>query len=96
MGIIRSAGVGAKKWTWWGRLVAVAEIALIAKRHLDRLGPGEIAELRGLLVKSKGRPGNLNARERKRVQDLVRKLEPGAFAKDAAGSFSPFGGKRKA
>lgn len=94
MGIIRAAGTGAKKWTWWGRIVAAAEIALIAKRHLDRLGPGEIGELRSLLLKSKGRPGNLSDRERKRVQDLVRKLEPGVFAKDAAVSFSPFG-KRK-
>jgi hypothetical protein len=94
MGIIGAAGAGAKKWTWWGRAVAVAEIALIAKRHLDRLGPGEIGELRGLLVKSKGRPGNLTTREKQRVGDLVSKLEPGAFAKDAAGSFAPFG-KRK-
>jgi hypothetical protein len=94
MGIIRTAGAGAKKWTWWGRIVAAAEIALIAKRHLDRLGPGEVSELRSLLVKSKGRPGNLSQRERSRVQDLVRKLEPAGFAKDAAGSFSPFG-KRK-
>ena len=94
MGIIRAAGAGAKKWTWWGRLVAIAEVALIAKRHLDRLGPGEIGELRELLVKSKGKPNNLSARERKRVQELVKKLEPGAFAKDASSTFIPFG-KRK-
>ena len=94
MGIIRTAGAGAKKWTWWGRLVALAEVALIAKRHLDRLGPGEVGELRGLLVKSKGRPNNLSARERRRLQDLVKKLEPGAFAKDASATFIPFA-KRK-
>ena len=42
-----------------------------------------VAEL-ALLVKSKGRPGNLTKAERSRVYELVRKLEPGAFAKSAS------------
>ncbi len=95
MGIVSAAAGGAKKWTWWGRVIAVAEVALVAKRHIDLLGPGEIGELRRLLVKSKGRPGNLTARELNRIQELVRKLEPGAFAKDASATFVPLG-KRKA
>jgi hypothetical protein len=73
----------------------VAELALVAKRHLDKLGPGEAGELRGLLVKSKGRPGNLSPRERSRIKELVSKLEPGAFAKSAAQTSAPFG-RRKA
>jgi hypothetical protein len=94
MGIVRTAVGGAKKWSWWGRLVAAAEVALVAKRHLDLLGPGEVGELRSLLVKSKGRPDNLTARERKRTQELVAKLQPGLFARNATATFIPFG-KRK-
>jgi len=84
MGIIGSAG----RWSVWGRIMVVAEVALIAKRHLDNLGPGEVGELRALLVKSRGRPGNLSASERARIKQLVVKLEPGAFARSAAGSAS--------
>ena len=69
----------------------VAEVALLAKRHLDKLGPGEATELRELLVKSKGRPGNLSSRERSRIKALVTKLEPGLFAKSAA---MPFRGRK--
>ena len=94
MGIIRTAAGGAKKWTWWGRVVAAAEVALVAKRHLDLLGPGEVGELRRLLVKSKGRPDNLTSRERKRIQELVQKLQPGLFARNATATFVPFA-KRK-
>jgi hypothetical protein len=90
MGIMSAAGRGAGKWSIWGRIIAIAELALVAKRHLDKLGPGEVGELRRLLVKSKGRPGNLTPRERARIQELATKLEPGAFAKDAASSFVPF------
>jgi hypothetical protein len=95
MGILRTAAGGAKKWTWWGRVVAAAEVALVAKRHLDLLAPGEVGELRRLLVKSKGRPDNLTARERKRIQELVKKLQPGMFAKDATARFVPFAGRKK-
>lgn len=86
MGLVTSVGKGASKWTLWGRVMVVAELALIAKRHLDKLGPGEAGELRALLVKSKGKPGNLTARERSRIKELVSKLEPGAFAKSAVTS----------
>jgi hypothetical protein len=82
----------ASRWSLWGRILLVGEVALLAKRHLDKLGPGEAAELRNLLVKSKGRPGNLSSRERSRIKALVTKLEPGAFAKSAATS-APFRGR---
>ena len=79
MGLLSTAG----KWSVWGRIMLVAEVALLAKRHLDKLGPGEATELRELLVKSKGRPGNLSSRDRSRIRALVTKLEPGLFAKSA-------------
>jgi len=89
MGLVSTIGRGAGKWSLWGRIMVVAEVALIAKRHLDKLEPGETGELRDLLVKSKGRPGNLSSRERGRIKELVTKLEPAAFAKSAASSSAP-------
>jgi len=91
MGLIGTAG----KWSVWGRIVIVAELALVAKRHLDMLGPGEAGELRELLVKSHGRPGNLSAVERSRVKELVVKLEPAAFAKSAAATSVPRVGRKR-
>ncbi|HET6830437.1 MAG TPA: hypothetical protein VFH44_03705 [Solirubrobacterales bacterium] len=79
MGLVRTAS----RWSVWGRIMLVAEVGLIAKRHLDNLAPGEAGELRRLLVKSKGLPQNLTARERSRIKELATKLEPGAFAKTA-------------
>ncbi len=84
MGLVSTAS----RWSIWGRILLVAEVALLAKHHLDNLGPGEAGELRRLLVKSKGRPGNLSAGERSRIRELAVKLEPGAFAKSAAATSS--------
>ena len=78
MGLLSTAG----KRSVWGRIMLVAEVALIAKRHLDKLGPGEASELRELLVKSKGRPGNLSSRERRGSRSWSRKLEPGAVREE--------------
>ncbi len=89
MSVLGSAGRSAGKVSPWVRAIAIAEITLVVKQHLDRLGPGEGAELRGLLVKSKGRPGNLTEVERARVYELVRKLEPAAFARSAAARAMP-------
>lgn len=94
MGLVSTVSKGASKWSLWGRIILVAQVALIAKRHLEKLGPGEVGELRDLLVKSKGNPGNLNSRERTRIKDLVTKLEPGAFARSAATTSKPFGNGR--
>lgn len=91
MGLISTAS----RWSVWGRIMLVAEVALIAKRHLDKLGPGEVGELRNLFVKSKGRPGNLTAAERSRIRELVTKLEPGVFAKSAAATSVPLARKKR-
>lgn len=84
MSLIGTATRTAGRFSPWARAIAIAEVALIAKRHLDHLDPGEGTELRRLVVKSKGRPTNLTAKERSRLFELVKKLEPGAFAKTAA------------
>lgn len=90
MSLVGSAG----KLGPWARALAIAEIALVVKHHLDRLDPGEGTELRQLIVKSHGRPGNLTSAERSRVYELVRKLEPGAFARTAATKAVPLRRKR--
>ena len=84
----------AARFTPWARAIAAAELALIFKRHIDKLGPGELGELRRLLAKSKGKPSNLTKAEKSRLGTLVRKLEPGAFAKTAAVSASPLRRKK--
>ncbi len=94
MSLLGTAGRTAGRVSPWVRAVALAEIALVVKHHLDRLGPGEGAELRDLIVKSKGRPGNLTAAERSRVYALVRKLEPAAFARTAATRAMPLRRRR--
>ena len=94
MSVIGSAGRTAGKLGPWARALAIAEIALVVKHHLDRLGPGEGAELRDLIVKSRGRPGNLTQLERARVYELVRKLEPAAFARSAATRAMPLRRRR--
>ncbi len=94
MSLLGSAGRTAGRVSPWVRAVAIAEIALVVKHHLDRLGPGEGTELRLLIVKSKGRPGNLTAAERSRVYELVRKLEPAALVRSAATQAVPLRRRR--
>lgn len=84
------AGRTAMRWTIWGRILVAAEVALTLKRHLDLLDASEKSELRDLVGKSKGRPNNLSARERKRLQALVTKLEPQALAKQSAVAAMPW------
>ena len=72
----------------WLRVLAVAQIALLVRRHLQMLEADERSSLAKLVAKSKGRPGaNLSADEREEMLRLVRKLEPGQFGRAAAGSF---------
>lgn len=84
MGVLSMAGKTAMRWTVWGRLLLAAEVALTLKRHLDHLEPQEKTELRRIVTKSKGRPSNLTKRERKRLSELVEKIEPAELAKTTA------------
>jgi hypothetical protein len=80
-------GVAARtgmKWTVWARVLILAEIALAIKRHLDLLDADEKADLQRLVTKSKGKPSNLTAREKRRLSELVSKVEPSDFVREAA------------
>lgn len=71
---------------FWLRVLAAAQVALLARRHLSLLEPGEASRLAGLVAKSKGRPRrNLTAEDRSELLRLVRKLEPGEFGRNAFG-----------
>lgn len=72
---------------FWLRVLAIAQVALLIRRHLTLLAPGERGRLAMLVAQSKGRPrANLSADERNELLRLVRKLEPGAFARGAWGA----------
>ncbi len=69
---------------FWLRVLAIAQVALLVRRHLSLLEPDERSRLTKLVAQSKGRPrANLSANEREELLRLVRKLEPGAFGRDA-------------
>jgi hypothetical protein len=92
--VFGAAAKTAGKLSPWARALAVAQLALVARRHLYYLQPAERTELRELVTKSKGRRSNLTADERRRFGELVRKLEPGVFAKHAATTAMPFRRRR--
>jgi hypothetical protein len=71
------------------RLVIMAEVAMLAKDHFERLTPPERRRLVVLVTEAKGRPKNLSDRDRSEFEALVAKLEPKLFASSAAERFSP-------
>ena len=71
---------------FWFRILLIAQLALLARRHVKLLEPDERARLARLVRESKGRPRkNLSENEREEMLRLVRKLEPGEFGRTAAG-----------
>ena len=70
---------------FWFRVLAVAQLALLIRRHLSLLEPDERGRLAKLVGQSRGRPTkNLSANEREELLRLVGKLEPGEFGQAAA------------
>ena len=71
------------------RLLAIAEIALLARDHLGRLEPAERRRLVELVRTGRGRARNLQPAEREELARLVAKVEPRRFAGIAADKISP-------
>ena len=71
------------------RLLAIGEIALLAREHMSRLDPAERRRLLTLVRKGKGRKHGLSAEERDELQRLVAKAEPRRFVGTAADKLSP-------
>lgn len=67
------------------RVLALAQLALLARRHMQNLKPNERQRLRQLVL----RGHRLDRSEREELRRLVGKLEPRSFAWATANAFSP-------
>ena len=70
-------------------LISIAEVAMLARDHVERLTPAERRRLVVLIRTGRGRPSNLGRRERAELEALVAKLEPRLLAGRAAERLSP-------
>jgi hypothetical protein len=71
------------------KLIAAAEIALIARRHVTKLSADERRRLAALVRKGRGRRSRLSETERDELARLVAKAEPRLFAGEVADKLSP-------
>jgi hypothetical protein len=72
------------------KVLALAEVALLAREHLARLQPAQRRRLFELVRMAHGRPRNLSRAEREELMALVLEAEPRRFAALAADKLSPF------
>jgi hypothetical protein len=77
------------KWIPVMKLIAVGEIALLARSHAIKLTPEERRRLIALVRKGRGRRTKLSDDEREELSRLVAKAEPRLFAGLVAQKFSP-------
>jgi hypothetical protein len=71
------------------KLIAIGEIALLARTHATKLTTVERRRLVELVRKGRGRPSKLTPEERDELSDLVAKAEPRLFAGSVADKLSP-------
>jgi hypothetical protein len=71
------------------KLIAIGEIALLARSHAMKLDPDERRRLVALVRKGRGRRSRLSAEEREELSKLVAKAEPRLFAGLVADKLSP-------
>ena len=71
------------------KLVAAAEIALLARNHIAKLTPGERQRALALIRKGRGLGRNLPDAERQELAALVEKAELRRFGGIAADKLSP-------
>ena len=63
------------------KLLAAAQVVMMAYRHWHRLEPDERRRLIALVRAGHGRPGNLTQRDRDELARLVAKADPRGFAR---------------
>lgn len=85
-GARRVPGLRALPLVW---LLAIAEIAVLARKHVTKLDGGERRRLVELMRAGGGRRRNLSAANRQELGRLVAKMEPRLFAGLAAATLSP-------
>jgi hypothetical protein len=71
------------------KLLAIAEVAMLARDHVSRLDRRERRRLIQLVRIGRGRKRNLSPREREELSRLVAKAEPRLFIYTAADKLSP-------
>jgi hypothetical protein len=71
------------------RLLAIGEIAVLARKHMTKLDGKERHRLWELVKIGRAKHGRLSASERHELSELLAKVEPRAFAVAAADKFSP-------
>lgn len=71
------------------KLLAAAEVAVLARDHLRRLTPLQRRRLMALLRKGRGRPSNLSEQDRAELAELVAKVEPRLLVGAAVERLSP-------
>ena len=71
------------------KLLAVGEIALLARTHLTKLSATERRRFVELMRQGRGRPSRLSEPERDELQRLVAQAEPRLFAGEVADKLSP-------
>jgi hypothetical protein len=71
------------------KLLAIGEIALLARTHATKLSAEERRRLLQLVRQGRGRPSKLSADERDELARLVSKAEPRLFAGSVADKLSP-------
>jgi hypothetical protein len=70
--------------------MAAIEVAWLANSHWRRLEPDERRRLRELILKSRGRPSKLSAREREEAEELLQKLDYAELGGNVATTLLPF------
>jgi hypothetical protein len=77
---LTSPGSAAARGRWLARgawLLAAAEVLVAIRNHLtDRLSEKDRRRLVAIVKSSRGRPSNLDDRERRELQQLLGKVEP--------------------
>ncbi len=71
------------------KLLAIGEIVLLAREHIERLEPHERRRLMELVRRGRGRPRNLNKGERVELAALIDKADARLFVGLAADKLSP-------
>ena len=77
------------KWLPVLKLVAAAEVALLARDHILRLNPHERRRLLELVRKGRGRRRNLSETEREELAVLIARVEPRLLAGRVVQKMSP-------